>query len=943
MKKILLTLGIVVLCLIGLLSSQSQSENTDGLIEHFEVSDNPFDDGSGLVLKWKPLPKEQRIIQYRIYRGISPDSLFHLSSIDVDPALGVIGDELSFYDKDYQVFFDLETAPRKLKKENYPEKDHPLYSFLPRDPKVIASLIPHYVVLGAIKNKDFYYRSRKVVDADSSVYAGYRVNQFSNMFANPMAGKKYYYTVAAVNERGKVLTHAGIKEATPVDNRPDTTTVALPTYVTDNGNMYLNWTPPANSTDIYMWEGWLMPKSQMNVYRREQEASISNPNEGEFVAWQAASIPLFQVQNDLVRSIPEYYHHIDPTNSSIKLPADMQNYDFVLGMMDFSGLKAYTLGHAMRFATQAEIPSVPKFSVKDKENDKGDALVLSVGKPIAYATQAIFVDKAKRKLKIGYELGENKNYQIGKLDFRLKSLDGNVLSTATEHFMDKSIICKLPAPHAGIREFDLEIELHFQGNKNGEESITTQRFTYDDKFRSYTQGGVFTDGINLSKKKYDIGTLSKLDHDYFYGKRSGGMTRQYDDILAYEDVLYKQIIGIDAGSKLCKLSPSINIAANKELGELFTVPLYRDEFRKQIDEMKASITKLKAEANSFGSSVPDSLSTLLTQQEALYKYITESPEYLAAEKQKSDRGWLKSMVNARLKNARTVSYRILASDGKGLFAISEPYQDKDGKIWNFPISNWFDFTKIPTLIGTIILCLLVLYVFIITGKGRELYIRPIAGLAEIDNSVGRATEMGRPVMFVPGWGSLGEVCTIASMMILNQIARKTAEFDVRLVSPHCDYMVVPMAQEMVKTAYSEIGRPDSYNQNDIFFVSDMQFAFSAAVNGITVRERAATIFYMGYFNAEALLMTETGNQCGAIQIAATDAITQIPFFITTCDYTLIGEEFYAASAYLSQDRDLVSIIKAQDYYKFVIVFFIVLGVVLSSLHFNALINALPIE
>ena len=73
---------------------------------------------------------------------------------------------------------------------------------------------------------------------------------------------------------------------------------------------------------------------------------------------------------------------------------------------------------------------------------------------------------------------------------------------------------------------------------------------------------------------------------------------------------------------------------------------------------------------------------------------------------------------------------------------------------------------------------------------------------------------------------------------------------------------------------------------------------------------------MGYFSAEALLMTETGNQVGAVQIAGTDAVTQIPFFITTCDYTLIGEELYAASAYLNREPMLLGTLKAQDYFKF---------------------------
>jgi len=179
--------------------------------------------------------------------------------------------------------------------------------------------------------------------------------------------------------------------------------------------------------------------------------------------------------------------------------------------------------------------------------------------------------------------------------------------------------------------------------------------------------------------------------------------------------------------------------------------------------------------------------------------------------------------------------------------------------------------------------------------------------------------------------------------VLAQVAKKTAEYDVRLINPHCDYMVLPLAQEMVSSSYSEVGRPDSYNQNDIFFVSDDQFPFTAGVNGITLRERVATIFYMGFFNAEALLLTETGNQTGAIQIAATDAVTQVPFFITTCDYTLIGEEFYAASAYLSKNHDMVSMLKAQDYFKLFIIITIILGAVLSTFNITSFIHSFPLE
>ena len=119
------------------------------------------------------------------------------------------------------------------------------------------------------------------------------------------------------------------------------------------------------------------------------------------------------------------------------------------------------------------------------------------------------------------------------------------------------------------------------------------------------------------------------------------------------------------------------------------------------------------------------------------------------------------------------------------------------------------------------------------------------------------------------------------------------------------------------------------------------FAFVAGVNGVMIREKTATNFYMGMFFAESLIMTETGSTTGAIQIAGTDAVTQIPFFITTCDYTLIGEELYAASAYLAREPLQLGTLKAVDYTKFIILAFVVIGTLLSTVHATFLINAFP--
>ncbi|HNT34048.1 MAG TPA: hypothetical protein PKH07_03530, partial [bacterium] len=115
-------------------------------------------------------------------------------------------------------------------------------------------------------------------------------------------------------------------------------------------------------------------------------------------------------------------------------------------------------------------------------------------------------------------------------------------------------------------------------------------------------------------------------------------------------------------------------------------------------------------------------------------------------------------------------------------------------------------------------------------------------------------------------------------------------------------------------------------------VTDDAFGYTAAVDGLIVREKPAANFYLGTFSAEALLLAETGAMTGAIQIAGTDSTYQIPFFIVACDYTLIGEELYAASAYLSREPKLLGSLRGQDCGKVILMAAIVIGTVGACLY-----------
>lgn len=242
--------------------------------------------------------------------------------------------------------------------------------------------------------------------------------------------------------------------------------------------------------------------------------------------------------------------------------------------------------------------------------------------------------------------------------------------------------------------------------------------------------------------------------------------------------------------------------------------------------------------------------------------------------------------------------------------------------------NFFREEKSAMFAFTLTVIMIMLYeVRLAKSSSEDIFLRTIPGLKAVEEAVGRSTEMGRPILYVPGIMDMNEVETVAGVVVLGHVANMTAQYETELDVPVARAIVMQSARQVAKEAYMTQGRPEMYNEDMVHYVTDDQFAYAAAVNGIMQRDEPAACLYMGKFFAESLLFAETGNSIGAIQIAGTGSQTQIPFFVTACDYTLMGEEFFAASAYLSKEPELIAGITAQDIIKVLLIGFIILAIV----------------
>ncbi|MBL0060468.1 MAG: fibronectin type III domain-containing protein [bacterium] len=238
----------------------------------------------------------------------------------------------------------------------------------------------------------------------------------------------------------------------------------------------------------------------------------------------------------------------------------------------------------------------------------------------------------------------------------------------------------------------------------------------------------------------------------------------------------------------------------------------------------------------------------------------------------------------------------------------------------YPIASWFNWNRLNIFLMVMLFYVLVMVMVKRAKAGQVLWFRKIAGIDAIDEAIGRATELGKPVLYVPGTQNIENIQTIASIQLLTSVATKAATYDIPIIVPLNRAFMVTVAEEAVKQGFMNAGRPDAYVRDNIRYMSDEQFAFTSGVTGIMLREKTAAHFYLGAFFAESLILSEVGFTSGAIQIAGTANTHQLPFFVVACDYTLIGEEYFATSALVTRDVEMMGTLKATDYMKaFIIV------------------------
>jgi len=255
--------------------------------------------------------------------------------------------------------------------------------------------------------------------------------------------------------------------------------------------------------------------------------------------------------------------------------------------------------------------------------------------------------------------------------------------------------------------------------------------------------------------------------------------------------------------------------------------------------------------------------------------------------------------------------------------------------------------------GRILQMLLMIWLFVLlyaivylARKGRKIEMRSIAALDAIDEGVARAAEMGRTVHFTPGFavGGLYHPVmgpgVVAGIGILKRVAESTAKRGTGIIVSLAQPESVPLVDEVLKVAYAAQGK--SVPPDAVRFISTEQMMYASGVLSILREERPGVNILMGHFWSEAMQFSEGGAYIGALQISGTNAIGSAGTFVISSDYALIGEELFAAKAYIERKPDDLGAIQAQDFFRLTLVILVLFAWLLGNLGLKDIIGLLKI-
>ncbi len=251
--------------------------------------------------------------------------------------------------------------------------------------------------------------------------------------------------------------------------------------------------------------------------------------------------------------------------------------------------------------------------------------------------------------------------------------------------------------------------------------------------------------------------------------------------------------------------------------------------------------------------------------------------------------------------------------------------------------NYMDLLTSQGAVGLAFVVIFFFLVIILAAAGRSRSVqnlREIQAFAKLGRAIGLAVEAGKRMHITLGWGGMIDLrgsSALVGLTVLERIARLASISDRPPVATSGEGVLGVLSQDTVSGTYKSIGAGFQYNPaaGRVTGLSPLSYAVGALP--VIYDEHVSATVLAGHFGSEGALITDAAERSGSLSLAGSDSITAQSVFVASAQEPLIGEELYAAGAYINSGLIHVSSVRAQDVFRWVLIIAILVGAVMKML------------
>jgi len=211
-------------------------------------------------------------------------------------------------------------------------------------------------------------------------------------------------------------------------------------------------------------------------------------------------------------------------------------------------------------------------------------------------------------------------------------------------------------------------------------------------------------------------------------------------------------------------------------------------------------------------------------------------------------------------------------------------------------------------------------------------LREIPAFTRLRRGLGLAVEAGERIHISLGYGGVTGVpggSTLLGLGLLQRVARTASVSDYPPIATNGEAVQTILAQDTMRSAFQAVGAESQYDPNATQLTGLTPFSYAAGVLPVVYDQQVAVNILTGSFGSEVALITDAAGRTHSTSLGGSDNVAAQAVLYASAQEPLIGEELYAAGAYLQAGPMHLGSVRAQDIMRWVLIGFTLVGVLLK--------------